>query len=270
MMILLTLTLTLAFYILYLFIPQWDSWLFRVRKTLKQGEKICCLTFDDGPSKEWTPQILDILKGNDIRANFFITGERANQSPDIVKRIASEGHEIGNHTMTHRKLTFCSKEVLQKEIAECNEVLKSITGKSPLLFRAPHGFKPPLMRIRNVIARTQSERSKIPPSPPLKKGGVGAFGISTAPSDFFKGLTLIPWTKGLWDTDMPPADVLIKRVTKNFKPLEILLLHDGIDNRPIPQHRESTVEALPKIIDEYKKRGYRFATVSELNRMIKR
>jgi len=79
------------------------------------------------------------------------------------------------------------------------------------------------------------------------------------------GLTLIPWTKGIWDTDMPPADELIRRVSKKFEPLEILLLHDGIDNRKIPQNRDSMVAALPKIIEEYRKRGYTFMTISELS-----
>ncbi len=59
------------------------------------------LTFDDGPSPTWTPQILDILKRNNVQATFFVIGENARAHPDIVKRIYAEGHFIGNHTQTH-------------------------------------------------------------------------------------------------------------------------------------------------------------------------
>jgi len=229
-MIFFALTLALALYILYLFIPQWDSWLWRAKRKARANGRVCCLTFDDGPSK-WTPGVLDILKKAGIRATFFVTGERAAAYPDIVRKISGEGHVIGSHTMTHRKLTFVNGDTLEKEIAGCNDTLKSITGVSPSLFRAPHGFKRPFFK------RTLSKM----------------------------GLTLIPWTKGIWDTDMPPADELIRRVSKKFEPLEILLLHDGIDNRKIPQNRDSMVAALPKIIEEYRKRGYTFMTISELS-----
>jgi peptidoglycan/xylan/chitin deacetylase (PgdA/CDA1 family) len=254
-----TLALTLALYVLYLFVPQWDLWLFRAKRRAKRNGPICCLTFDDGPSKEWTPQVLDILKEYGIKSTFFITGKRARANPDITKRIALEGHEIGNHTMTHRKLTFCSLKTLRREISECAEVIKSITGKYPVLFRAPHGFKPPLIKIRNVIARSDTTRQS-------RKN----HGIATTPAgsrnDYLEQFMSVPWTKGLWDTDMPSAEELLRRLNKKFDPLEILLLHDGIDNRPIQQNRKSTVEALPKIIEEYKKRGYTFMTIGNLNK----
>lgn len=251
-----TLALTLALYILYLFIPQWDWWLLNAKRVAKKNGPVCCLTFDDGPSREWTPQILDILKEYGARSTFFITGERARANPGLTRRIADEGHEIGNHTMTHKKLTFCSLKTLKREISECSEIIKSITGKYPSLFRAPHGFKPPLMKIRKVIARSKTTKQS-------RK----YHGIATTPSgsrNDLRNLTLIPWTKGLWDTDMPPAAELLRRLNKKFDPLEILLLHDGIDNRPISQNRKATVEALPEIIEEYKKRGYKFTTISEL------
>lgn len=230
-MLILTTSIILAatLYAAFLFLPQWDSWLSRTKRASHGYGKICCLTFDDGPS-EWTPQILDILKEHDIKATFFVTGERAGKYPGMVKRAADDGHTIGNHTMTHRKLTFCSKTSASSEIAGCSKVLESITGHAPSLFRAPHGFKRP--GLKKMLSKMD--------------------------------LQLVPWTKGIWDTDMPPPRTLVERVKRRMRPLEILLLHDGIDNRPIPQHRRSTVEALPGIIDEYRKRGYKFMTVNEL------
>ncbi len=59
------------------------------------------LTFDDGPSAEWTPKILDILKQKGVKATFFIVGENGETNPGLVQRILAEGHEIGNHTFTH-------------------------------------------------------------------------------------------------------------------------------------------------------------------------
>jgi len=232
MMIFLTLSLALvlALYILYLFVPQWDWWLLRAKSYAKKNGPVCCLTFDDGPSKEWTPQVLDILREYGIRSTFFITGERARANPDIVKRVADEGHEIGNHTNSHRIISFRRGKIVKDEISECGNTLQEITGRTPSLIRTPHGFKRP--GIKKMLKEMN--------------------------------LTLVPWTKGLWDTDMPPAAELLRRLNKKFDPLEILLLHDGIDNRPITQNRTSTIEALPKIIEEYRKRGYTFKIISDL------
>lgn len=224
-------SLIIIAYVLYLFLPQWDWWLYRTRKKIDAKEKICCLTFDDGPSKEWTPQVLDILNEYSIRATFFITGERALTYPDTVKRIASENHEIGNHTMTHRIITFRSKADVEDEIKECSSTIENLSGFKPALFRSPHGFK--RFGLKNILANNE--------------------------------LKLVPWTKGLWDTNMPPSKELLKRLKRKFDRLEILLLHDGLDNRKIRQHRQSTVDALPKIISEYQQRGYTFKTIGELD-----
>lgn len=222
--------LTAGAYFLYLFLPQWDSWLYKTRRKIRRNGKVCCLTFDDGPSKEWTPQILDILNEYGIKATFFVTGERTAAWPQIVKRIADENHEIGNHTMSHRIITFRPKKDVTEEIKECSLIIENIAGVKPTLFRSPHGFK--RLGLKKILDENK--------------------------------LKLVPWTKGLWDTNMPPSKELLKRLKRKFDPLEILLLHDGIDNRKMPQHRKATVEILPEIISEYKQRGYTFKTISEI------
>ena len=95
------------------------------------------LTFDDGPSDEWTPKILDILKAKGVKATFFLIGENGETNPSLVKRIYAEGHEIGNHTFTHPNLGLTSDEVTQVEINATQRLVEALTGRSMRLFRAP-------------------------------------------------------------------------------------------------------------------------------------
>jgi peptidoglycan/xylan/chitin deacetylase (PgdA/CDA1 family) len=78
------------------------------------------LTFDDGPHPEFTPQLLDNLASSDIRGTFFIVGEKAQQHPEIVRRIAAEGHEIGNHTWRHSEPRETSTRAFHEEVARTN------------------------------------------------------------------------------------------------------------------------------------------------------
>jgi peptidoglycan/xylan/chitin deacetylase (PgdA/CDA1 family) len=147
-----------------------------------------------------------------------------------VKRAYDEGHIVGCHTATHRILTFMNPDRRFREIESGADDVEAITGKRPKYVRLPHGFKFPGMH------QTLEKR----------------------------GLTPIPWTKGVWDTDMPPADQLVRRVKKDMKPFEVLLLHDGITGNCPDANRQSLVEALPIVIDEYRRRGYEFKTIAEL------
>jgi peptidoglycan-N-acetylglucosamine deacetylase len=87
------------------------------------------LTFDDGPHPEFTPQLLDNLASSDIRATFFIVGEKAALYPDIVKRIVAEGHEIGNHTWTHSEPRETSTRNFHDEVVRTNELIFELTGQ---------------------------------------------------------------------------------------------------------------------------------------------
>ncbi len=109
------------------------------------GEKIVYLTFDDGPSKKNTPKILDILKKYNVKATFFMLDSYMQSYPDIVKRIAKEGHSLGLHGVTHVKSKFYkSAWSPAKEMAQANETLKSITGGGTCLVRVPYGSSPNL------------------------------------------------------------------------------------------------------------------------------
>ncbi|MCT6924673.1 polysaccharide deacetylase family protein [Metasolibacillus sp.] len=101
--------------------------------------KRIALTFDDGPHPTVTKQILATLEKYDAKATFFVTGHRVNKSPKVLKEIYDAGHEIGNHTWNHPKLTQISLNQVNAQINETNTIVKSIIGEEPTLFRPPYG-----------------------------------------------------------------------------------------------------------------------------------
>ncbi|MBD3109346.1 polysaccharide deacetylase family protein [Bacillus sp. AGMB 02131] len=107
--------------------------------TLDSNLKYVALTFDDGPHKDYTPQILDTLKKYNAKATFYILGNRASYYPDIVKRTYNEGHEIGNHTWSHSNLKSLSQETMMQEINSTSNEIAKITGKMPTTIRPPYG-----------------------------------------------------------------------------------------------------------------------------------
>ncbi|MBF0545207.1 MAG: polysaccharide deacetylase family protein [Candidatus Riflebacteria bacterium] len=109
-----------------------------IQRTLGKNKQII-LTFDDGPHPVNTPYILDVLKKLHVKAIFFVVGMNAKKYPELVKRIASEGHIIGNHTFYHLNLRHYSTERILKEIHETNDLVYSLTGIRPTLFRPPYG-----------------------------------------------------------------------------------------------------------------------------------
>ena len=105
---------------------------------IKEDPKIA-ITFDDGPSPAWTPQLLDGLKERNVKATFFLIGENAKNNPELVKREAEEGHLIGNHTYHHVEITRVPDETAQEEILMTNEVITGITGEEVSYMRPPFG-----------------------------------------------------------------------------------------------------------------------------------
>lgn len=97
------------------------------------------MTFDDGPSPELTPKLLDILKARGIKATFFVVGQNAAQYPDILKRMVAEGHEIGNHSWSHPALTKLGADGVAKQIESTNEAIEKATGQKVTVMRPPYG-----------------------------------------------------------------------------------------------------------------------------------
>ena len=99
---------------------------------------LCALTFDDGPHPAVTPRILDILRTESVRATFFPIGNVAARHPRIIQRIVQEGHEVGNHSLTHPNMRNLPAEAQRAEVAETNRILATV-GADPVLFRPPAG-----------------------------------------------------------------------------------------------------------------------------------
>lgn len=102
-------------------------------------EKKIAITFDDGPHPYYTPQLLDGLKERGVTATFFLTGEGAEQNPEIVRRMYEEGHLIGNHTYSHLQLNESNGERFKQELIRTNEILAEITGEEVQYVRPPYG-----------------------------------------------------------------------------------------------------------------------------------
>lgn len=101
--------------------------------------KKIALTFDDGPHPRYTEQLLDGLKERNVVATFFVTGENAQNYPNIIRREQEEGHLIGNHTYSHIQLTSGNSETFREELVKTNEILENITGEKVSFVRPPYG-----------------------------------------------------------------------------------------------------------------------------------
>lgn len=179
------------------------------------------LTFDDGPSPVYTPQILAILKKNNIKATFFMVGANAEKYPDIVKMVLNEGHSVNSHSYTHPMLTKISESQLQKEVSLPQSIIYKIIGIKPVCLRYPFGASNE--HVRNVIRE--------------------------------HGITPVPMGFNSFDYNRPGTEKIISWVLKNIYSGQIILLHDGYDKR------EETVAALQHIIDGVKAKGLGFSPI---------
>ncbi len=150
------------------------------------------LTFDDGPDPEHTPPLLDTLAELGVKATFFVVGHKVLAHPELLVRIAREGHEIGNHTYNHPYLPLTRSRAVLDEIARTDAVIRDITGTVPRLARPPYGGRSP----RNVRAFARA------------------------------GKQLVLWDVNSFDwKGKPPVDVAA-RVMSRVRPGSIVLLHD--------------------------------------------
>lgn len=189
---------------------------------------VAALTFDDGPSPDVTPRILDTLRRENVRATFFVLGKHAERHPELLERMVREGHEIGNHGYDHGILAFAGPAEVHRQLHRTERIIKQAGGPPTRVFRTPHGFRSPF------VARTARRL----------------------------GYWTCAWTTGVFDTAKPGAPVIVERSVKALKPGAVLLLHDadgwGSDDR------SQTADALPAIIDAARHRGLDLVTMSEI------
>ena len=111
-----------------------------------EDRKCISLTFDDGPDEMMTPKILDVLNKYNLKATFFVIGEKAEGNPEIVRRMVNEGHIVGGHSLRHSdNFPLQSSQTIYNELCECEEIVYGITGKRILLFRPPFGVTNPFI-----------------------------------------------------------------------------------------------------------------------------
>ncbi|WP_312642541.1 polysaccharide deacetylase family protein [Hydrogenoanaerobacterium sp.] len=107
--------------------------------SVETDEKVVALGFNCAWDDADVPQILQILKENDVKATFFMVGQWAEKYPESVKALYEAGHELGNHSYSHPDMTSQSREQIQQQIQKCDDAIEKITGVRPKLFRAPSG-----------------------------------------------------------------------------------------------------------------------------------
>ena len=230
---LLSLSIT-ALWLNFIFNAGFDPWSDIV---LNKQNKLVALTFDDGPSSNFTEKILTVLKEKKVPASFFVLGKKLSNNINLAEELLKNNCEIGAHTYAHKKLHRSSSSKIDNEIQKSLSLVKKLYQNVGLIaeykpiFRAPHGFK-------SLRLKIYTKKNKI---------------------------KLIPWTRGVWDTDSPGADWIFNMATKNPKKMEIILLHDGLglENKKDDKQVLGLLDALPRIIDFYKNKGYSFVKVSK-------
>lgn len=196
----------------------------------RPGEVV--LTFDDGPVAAYTPRVLDILKEHDVPGSFFVLGQNALQAPDLVDRILAEGHELGSHTYWHSNMSAVSPTRARVEVNSVQNLITGITGRQMLLYREPY------MRSGGPISSR-----KVASLMPIEKAGYFIAGMDIVPRDW------LDLTADELATD------IIRQVEERGG--GVVLLHDGGGDQ------SATVEALPTVISELRRRGYEFASLSD-------
>jgi peptidoglycan/xylan/chitin deacetylase (PgdA/CDA1 family) len=217
-LVVVVLTATTLVIVYLLFHPR-NQWLVANRSRV-DGARCLALTFDDGPDPVDTPKLLDLLREKNVKATFFVVGKRADQYPEIVRRAWVEGHLIANHTWSHNSLfCFLMPNRLRAEIERCTESIRRICGFPPCLFRSPVGLRHPLL----------------------------------APYLEHAGLEYLSWSIRTLDTFRPNPNVLAERILNKAASGDIILLHDHL-----PRGTTAMLEALSRVIDELKERGFEF------------
>ena len=180
------------------------------------------LTFDDGPNPKWTPRLLDVLGEQDVKATFFMLGRRAEAEPELVRRVAAEGHLIGNHSWSHPNLARSWTSRVREELTRTSETLEQITGERIRYFRPPYGARRP------VVFRIAREL----------------------------GLRVVTWNAMTSDWTEPPADWIVEQLTAKIEGLgrrgraANIVLHDG-GHRERAAERGASVAAAGMLVERF-------------------
>src|SRR5437660_3859567 len=193
------------------------------------GSKQIVLTYDDGPNDPYTLKLLDVLAKHSVRATFFMIGRYVQQRADIARAVAQAGHVIGNHTFTHPLLTFKSEAQTRAQLVHCRQALEDAIGEHSNLFRPPFGGRrPATLRIAREL-----------------------------------GLQTVMWNVTGYDWNAPPAAVIEKKVARQMRGGDVILLHDG-GHKQMGADRSQTVIASERLITRYQAEEYGFVTITQM------
>jgi peptidoglycan/xylan/chitin deacetylase (PgdA/CDA1 family) len=202
------------------------QWYGRTFTSLPRDTKQLALTYDDGPNDPHTFHLLEVLSKHNVPATFFLIGRYAKQRPEIAREVIKAGHVVGNHTLTHPLLTFKSTAEIRQELTDCRAALQDAVGEHSNLFRPPFGGRrPAVLRIAREL-----------------------------------GLQPVTWNVTGYDWNAPPAAVIERKVTRQIRGGDVILLHDG-GHRQMGADRSQTVAATDHLITKYKSEGYEFVTI---------
>jgi peptidoglycan/xylan/chitin deacetylase (PgdA/CDA1 family) len=192
-----------------------------------RGSPRVALTFDDGPDPEWTPRLLDALGAAGVRGTFFLIGERAARAPGLVRRMVREGHEVGNHSWSHRSLWLCGSRATAEQIRRAHDRLADLTGAAPRHFRPPWGMVNAAMF---PVLRRLGERC-------------------------------VFWSIQPEGQRPAPAARQVAYVLGRAHAGAIVDLHDAEGTRAAPAR---LMEALPALLEGLRGRGWQLTTVADL------
>lgn len=182
------------------------------------GPHAIALTIDDGPTAEWTPQVLQLLKRYQVTATFCQIGSQVGTSPGIVKAVAAEGHLIANHTWSHADLTRAPAATVRSQLERTSDAIEKVSGHRPTLYRAPYG----------------------------------AWSKETLATCREMGMRPLDWSVDPRDWSRPGTARIVNGILAHTRPGSIILEHDGGGNR------SQTVAALQIVIPRLLDAGYHF------------
>ena len=191
-------------------------------------DKWIALTFDDGPYPPYTDRLLDVLKAKRVHATFFLVAEQAQQYPELVQRMTAEGHTVGLHAFRHRDFLKLTEEEKRKDLEQGKNLLHDITGKNPVYWRPPHGFRD----------------------------------FSVMETAAAQNLTVVNWSVIPRDWTGIDSQEIFRRVMDKAEDGSMVLLHDG-DSPGYKASRQATVDAVTPLIDSLWEKGYHLVSLEE-------
>ncbi|HEY3999788.1 MAG TPA: polysaccharide deacetylase family protein [Candidatus Xenobia bacterium] len=187
--------------------------------------KVVALTFDDGPYPLYTPWLLALLKQEQVPATFFVIGRDAEQNPELIRRIAQDGHELANHSYTHRTMVRLSEAEVAEELRRTQDLIFRLSGVKTYIMRPPGG------RINDDVLNACKLLDQ----------------------------TIVLWNDNPGDWQAYDPNRIHDWIFRRLPEAPMVLLHSG---------RLGTIHALPGIIADFRRQGFRFVTVSDYARSV--